>query len=412
VPKPLREALDRYGISPEEWNVIRATQVYEPDKGGGFLRPDDLLNRTDLDPKQADALATKLLDMVHSETEYAVPSTSIVGKEALIGDAKPGTIGGELLRSTLMYKNFAITLMHTHMMRTINQKGVWNKFRYGASFLVSTTVMGAFAMMLKDLSRGKDPKPMGGDGVLPVNGKFLAQAMLQGGGLGIFGDFLLADQSRFGMSGAATLAGPMAGFLYDSLKLGQKVVTRDKTTGREIVDYAGRYTPGSSLWYLRYGIERGILDELQEWVDPNAEKSFKSKRTSQGNTNGADFFAPRGGGLIPQRAPDFQNMQRSLEGGKAAAGFRRSGGDPTDVTDTGTLQAAFEATKKLKARKNPPAYQTPDQAIKAEASTSREGKKRARQNDVRPPVFTNTKKSHHKAKPPQPAANAVPVITP
>lgn len=409
LPRPFRDALERYGVSADEWEIIRATDLYEPAKGG-FLRPDDILARTDLDPKQADALATKLLDMVTSETEFAVPSTSIIGKEALIGDAKPGTIGGELLRSTLMYKNFAITLMHTHIMRTINQKGVWNKFRYGTSLLVSTTVMGGFAMMLKDLSRGRDPKPMASDGPLPVDGKFLARAMLQGGGLGIFGDFVLSDQSRFGMGGAATAAGPMVGFVYDTAKLAQKVVTADKTAGREAVNYVGRYTPGSSLWYARYGIERGILDELQEWVDPNAEKSFKARRAAQGNTEGSDYFAPRGAGLIPQRMPDFENMQRSFDGGKAAAGFRRYGGDPAGVTDTARLQAAFAAAKKIRQRKVQPGFNTPQQAIDAEARWSRDGKKRIKDNEVRPPAPKARRKQRAKAAPQQ--GIGVPTIQP
>lgn len=374
LPNEVRGSLQRYSISAGEWDVMRRTELYAPEKGG-FLRPDDVRLLPGVDGKTADNLATKLMDMIQSETEYAVPSTSLVGREAVLGEAKPGTIAGELVRSTLMYKNFAITLFHTHMMRTVRQQGAWNKLKYGGSLLVSTTLMGGFAMMLKDLARGRDPRPMLDDET-GLNPKWLGAAMLQGGGLGIFGDFLLADQTRFGMGGAATLAGPMAGLAYDTAALAQRAVTLDPTTGREAIDYAGRYTPGASLWYLRYTLERAILDNAQWWLDPNAEKSFKSKRTTAGQNLGVDFFAPRGEGWLPQRAPDFTNMLRSQEGGTAAAGFRRNGGDPMGETGTDTLVQAFEAAKKVKQRKDPPAFRSPREAIAVERATSREGRKK------------------------------------
>jgi len=44
---------------------------------------------------------------------------------------------------------------------------------------------------------------------------------------------------------------------------------------RELISYAGRYTPGSSIWYLRLGLERLILDRLQIWGDPDAKQRMR-----------------------------------------------------------------------------------------------------------------------------------------
>lgn len=321
MTKPLREALTRYGISDADWDVIRAGPLYEH-KGAAFLRPDDLMGRGDLTPDQADALATKLLDMVQSETEFAVPATSIIGKAQLMGEARPGSLAGEFMRSTLMYKNFAITMFHTHLARAAKQNGNWNKVKYFSSLMIHTTLMGALAMQLKDLARGKDPRPMYHEQT-GVDPRFLMAAMLQGGGLGIFGDFLSSETSRFGGGLAATTAGPIVGFAGDTISLATAAVTGGNV-GREAVQYVGRYTPGASLWYTRLMVERGILDSLQRMADPNAEKSFKAKRQSWGTERGADFWSPPGSGMMPERGPDWANATRTFEEGKAEAKSRRA----------------------------------------------------------------------------------------
>lgn len=344
LPDVMRRALTRYAISPDDWNIIRATPHYKAD-AGGFLRPDDIVSRGDLDPQAADDLATKLLDMIHSETEFAVPSTSVVGKAAIISDARPGTFAGEFLRSTLMYKNFAVTLMHTHLMRGATQAGAWNKFKYFSSLMVHTTLMGALVIQLKDIARGKDPRPMADDDV-GVSPKFLTAAMMQGGGLGLFGDFLFSGSDRFGHSKAVAAAGPMAGFLSDTFDLlagnATDAMKGEKTNfGRDAVKYAGRYTPGASLWYLRYMIERGLLDTVQGMVDDGAEKSFAARRQSWGREQAADYFSPPGSGVVPQRGPDWANALRTFEQGKVVAAGRRR-----DVAIDGQSYADIaEATK-------------------------------------------------------------------
>jgi hypothetical protein len=349
LSKELQRALKHYNITAEDWDHIRATSIYAPEKGG-FLRPDDLMRRADLDPKHADELATKLLDMIQSETEFAVPSASLLGKASVLGDARPGSIPGELVRSTLMYKNFAVTLMHTHVARAASQQGAWNKLGYAAHLVTATTVMGALAIQLKELANGKDPRPMNSP-------KFMLAAMLQGGGLGLFGDFLFAANSRFGASRYAAAAGPVVGFGADTLGLlagntVEAVGSGKSQFGRDAVKYAALYTPGSSLWYLRYAAQRLLFDEAQRLVDPNAELSFKGRRIAQGTNSGNDFFGEPGGGLIPQRAPDFGNVLRTFKEGQLANKIRRDGGDPYDPAFAGLksiddYKAAQKQRKKM-----------------------------------------------------------------
>jgi hypothetical protein len=55
-------------------------------------------------------------------------------------------------------------------------------------------------------------------------------------------------------------------------------VRGEKTnTGRESVRLLGQNMPGGSNWYLRLAYERGVLDNLQRLVAPEAHAAFRRK---------------------------------------------------------------------------------------------------------------------------------------
>lgn len=299
----LRRALEHYGIGPDRWDMMRATQLYDH-QGATFLRPSDIAERTDIDPRMAQDLADRLLIMVNTETNYAVPSTSMRGRLALTGEAQPGTIPGELVRSFAMYKNFSTTILNTHIMRGINLRGA-ARGRYLVGFIVSTTLMGALSMQLKEISKGRDPMSMD-----PVeNPEFWGAAMLQGGGLGIFGDFLFSNRNRYGGGLAETIAGPVTGAANDILNLtignAMQFASGEETNfGREVVNFAHRYTPGASMWYLRLGLERMITDQVRIMVDPNAGERFRRLERRYARERGQSYWwAP--GQTSPSRAPNI-----------------------------------------------------------------------------------------------------------
>lgn len=303
----LRGALERYGIGEDRWDLMRSTPLYEH-KGAEFLRAEDIAARTDLDPRMAEDLATKLQIMIDTETNFAVPSASMRGRLALTGDVQPGTIPGEVLRSFAMYKNFSITVLNTHIMRGLKLPTAGAKGRYMIGFIVSTTLMGALAMQLKEMAKGRDPMPMD-------DGAFWAAAMLQGGGLGIFGDFLFSNVNRYDRGLAETIAGPVVGFGNDlkNLTIGnlaEVAAGEDTNAAAELVGFASRYTPGASLWYLRLGLERGITDQLRLMVDPDTPQRFRRLESRYRNDRGQDYWW-RPGETTPRRGPDLSNTNLS-----------------------------------------------------------------------------------------------------
>jgi len=299
-----RKALERYNLGGEYWDIIRKTELYDYE-GAKFLRAEDIEFRTDIDPALARDLATRVMAMVETETNFAVPSTSIRGRAALTGDVKPGTIGGELVRSFAMYKNFGVTLVNTHIMRGAATPGVKGKGRYFADLLISTTIMGALAIQLKEMSKGRDPRPM-------EDPEFWGAAFLQGGGLGIYGDFLFSDVNRFDRGLAETIAGPVVGFGNDvkNLTVGNIIEAaqgEDTKVASEMINFAARYTPGISLWYMRLGLERMIFDQAKLWADPDAGKKIRRTIRKYKREYGQEYWW-QPGQTQPSRGPEFDNM--------------------------------------------------------------------------------------------------------
>lgn len=291
LPQELQDTFTRAGISPNDWEMARRTTPLEH-KGAQFLRPEDMGDED---------LARKFLDMIHTETEFAVPSASLRGRTLLIGENQPGTVQGELIRSFAMYKNFSITLLMTHMRRTLAMPTKYEVGRYATQLMLTTTIMGGMAMQLKELAKGRDPRDM-------TDPKFWGAAALQGGGLGIFGDFLFAQKNRYGDGLSSTIAGPVFGLAADVTGLINENVSRavqgeDTKVASGVIDLAQRYAPGASLWYLRAGLQNLVFDELQRMVDPKAQQRLRRLESRYRNDYGQEHWMSRANDSM--RLPDL-----------------------------------------------------------------------------------------------------------
>lgn len=299
-----KRTFERYGFDEQSWDIIRNTQQYE-ERGAKFLRPADIRSRTDISSDVAESLTTRVLEMVNTETNFAVPSSSIRGRVALTADSRPGTIAGEITRSFAMYKNFGVTLVNTHLVRGMTQQGLAGKGAYFTNLLISTTLMGALALQLKEMSKGRDPRPMNTE-------DFWGAAFMQGGGLGIYGDFLFSDVNRYERGLAETIAGPTVGFANDIRKLTignllEVAKGEDTKAASEFIKFTGRYAPGSSIWYLRLGLERNVLDQLQLWADPKAGKKMRKMERRFRKDYGQDYWWGTGE-TSPERKPRLENI--------------------------------------------------------------------------------------------------------
>ncbi len=297
IDTPLKDTLRRYGIGEDEWNIIRDT----PLKDDYYVDYQAIMNRTDIPEVRAEKISQKVLEAIVTETETAIPSASYRARATLASESSYIIIR-ELGKSFAMYKNYPVTIMYTHIAKYMNLKGKFNKAQYMADWFIGMTVMGALAIQIKQMSAGKDPQDMNAP-------SFWVRAIFQGGGLGIFGDFLNSTISRAGGGLETTLAGPVVGLVDDFLKLtvgniGELAEGKDTNAGKELVRFIARYAPGSSLWYSRLAFERLVLDRLQLQIDPKARKRFRNKqRRIYKEYNQKYWWKP--GKTTPSRPPNI-----------------------------------------------------------------------------------------------------------
>lgn len=292
----LRRAFERYGISADDWDVIRQHPTIEE---GGV----DWIDPPSLPVKQGD----RLLEMIHRETDFAVPVPDLRTR-AMINSVSPrGTIHGEILKSAFLFKSFGIGVMLMHGRRAM-ELGGWSGARYAGGLVIGTTLMGALAIFLKDLAGGKDPRsandiPFIDDetGEIEFAPGFWGQAMAQGGGFGIFGDFLKSSVDRRGGGLPSALAGPIVGDLQDLAD-----VATSSNPARAALKFSVGQIPGNNLWYLRTAFDRMLTDQVQMMIDPDYAKSWK--RVEDWNAEqGTQAWWPKGE-TAPTRAPDMTNI--------------------------------------------------------------------------------------------------------
>lgn len=270
LPNEFKKAIEKYGIDSSDWASLKKADIIEKD-GARFF---DFSSATD-------EAGEKINRMLYTEMEFAVPEPNARTTATLNQGLKPGTIAGELLKSVTMLKSFPVTMVTGHLARGFAQDGMMSKFGYLAKLMIATSVMGVFAYQAKQLIVGKEPISM--DLTTEEGRKLMMAGALQGGGLGIFGDFLFSDVNRFGQGLSQTMVGPMAGVVDDVAKLTvgnvQEAFKGDDTNIlQDLVDTADRYTPVvGTLWYTRLLYERAIIDQLDLMTDPKARKKFRRK---------------------------------------------------------------------------------------------------------------------------------------
>lgn len=281
LPDALGRTLRRYGISERQWDMMRKAPIHD----GQLLRPTEIAER--IDPK----LAEKYLEMIQTETEYAVPNGAHRSRTALLNQNQPGTLIGEVLRSFSQFKSFGAVFVLLHGARIHGLVASGEKAAgaaYAGSLLLSTTVFGAAALQLKQVAAGREPRE-------PTTTDFWAAALLQGGGLGIYGDFMFSNVNRYGGGFSTTLAGPLVQRANDfwNLTAGNAIqlASGEKTHfGRELVKFARGNIPGGNIWYLKLAFERTVIDQAQYLADPEANKAFKRQQKFWKREFGQDYF--------------------------------------------------------------------------------------------------------------------------
>lgn len=312
LPVNFKRMLVRYELD-KDWDILSQIKPYnldgkkmvswrEIDNAGGYIKNVDL-----------EDLSSRYLAMMQNLNDDAVIISSLRERATTFGSLQRGTWSGEIAKTTLTFKHFAITLLMNHVYRiikdaSINQHFMGVKVNKGLArvillteFVGFATLAGGFATQLKEISKGKDPLDM-------TSAEFWVKAFTAGGGLGILGDVFTNNMAGY----TEILGGPTASFAKDSLELTAGNLVdysqgEDVNFTNDLVKYLKRYTPGQSAWWGGLALQRMLIEGLGKMADPNLESKLRTERRrqeSRSETNQKYWWRP--GESTPRRAPDLE----------------------------------------------------------------------------------------------------------
>ncbi|GMV70097.1 MAG: hypothetical protein AMXMBFR76_25360 [Pseudomonadota bacterium] len=295
--------LKHYGITADDWAIWQKAKLQDLGHGNTTaLTPDAIAGIEGIDAAAKRNAMVKLLGAVNTEADFAIVTPGWKERAQFYGDLQRGTVKGEIARSALQFKSFPWAQFQRMMDAVANKEGYVGKSAMTASLIICSTVAGAMIMQVRDMLSGKDPRDM-------TDWKFWPAAFLQGGALGIYGDFMYgASNTRYGSGPVEVLAGPTIGPLLE-MGLVQPLQAVKKTMeGREthlaaqtLQDVKG-FIPGNNLWYTKAATDHLIMQQVMEQLSPGYLSSIRSQTQRE---YGQDWWWTPGQ-AAPDRAPDLK----------------------------------------------------------------------------------------------------------
>lgn len=283
----LRNMLSLYNIDEGKWDIIRSGATQEAD-GRMYVTPEGLrtvsqqslenyiesVGRTVNDASVAnlrDDLGSAIRNLVIDRSQYAVLEPDARTKAFFLRGSKPGTVLGELARFIAQFKSFPTAMIQKVWGREIYGRGydsLPDYLRRGKGDMLGmvhlmlwTTIFGYAAMSIKDMLKGKTPRD-------PLSPASWNAAFLQGGGAGIYGDFIFGEmRNRFGNGPLNAVVGPVIGAGDDLLELYGRVKAGDDAAARAF-KFAVNNTPFVNMFYTRMALDYLLFYHVQEMLNP------------------------------------------------------------------------------------------------------------------------------------------------
>lgn len=300
------------GLTETDWSVWRAAQLEDWSGGNNtMLTPESIYRIPDAtlaelgNPTQLKEQAvTKLLGIVLEESDVAVIEPGAKDRTVTGANLQRGTWKGELTRSFFLFKSFPLAMISRHWARGMSLPNTGGRAAYLATLLAATTVAGMVSLQIVEVLKGKDPRTLN-----PFSKGGLRNwmaALLKGGSLGLYGDFLFSDATQHGQSPFAALSGPVLGTVEDVANLTQGNIMQalqGKRTdaGAEAVRFVKGNTPGASLWYAKAAFDHLIWNRLAEHFSPGYLAKMRTK--AQQDYGQKYWWEPQD--MAPKRAPDL-----------------------------------------------------------------------------------------------------------
>ncbi len=275
----LQNVLKQYGIEDLEWDVYRRAAVKDAGNNQGVFMVSEGLEDLSDDAVRAymkskgktvfnartlnearENLVAMLDTFFMDRADYGIPMPGARERAMMNQGSVAGTATGEMYRLMMQFKSFPITIVRRGLGREIYGQADGKADISGvAQLLVMSTIFGYGAMQAKEMIKGRSPREFDAQTALA--------AMIQGGGLGIYGDFIFGEYNRFGRSFLSTLAGPTFGQIDAVAELWTRA-RNGEDVAANLIKLTKDNTPFINVFYTRMALDYLFLYQLQESVNP------------------------------------------------------------------------------------------------------------------------------------------------
>jgi len=302
----LRMLMQQFNVDENLWNILRKMDVEKADDGTEFfsvrniekLSDKEIISTMDLkNPTKRqiqiarENLKTSISGIFLDRSLYSVIEADARTQASLTQGTLAGTPIGEAIRFFAQFKAFPIAIVQKALGREISFFKSKNAARgaFGIGSIVATSILlGYVSMTAKDLLKGKTPRD-------PTKLKTFFAAALQGGGLGIYGDFLFTE-TKGAMDFIGRLAGPVPGTAAEVIQAIQWGIQgkKDAALKQSYKTVTGNI-PFLNLFYLKSAFDYIIGYQMMESLSPGVLRRIERKmRKEQGQeflfTNPSSMF--------------------------------------------------------------------------------------------------------------------------
>ena len=286
-----RNLLKLYGFDEGKWDMLRSIKTLDVN-GNRYITAEDAMSisddvvrgylKKDISEREARNFKRDLemtwRNVLVDQAMHATPEPDTAVRAFMNQGLKKGTGKGEAIRFVGQFKAFPITIWKKIIGREMKSYGPddsqFAKISGMTSMLLLSLMFGYMAMSVKDMLRGRSPRDPSKPGVL-------AQAFAQGGGLGIYGDFIYNElQNEYGGGMADTIMGPTFGDFIKILNIVGNINDPAKA-GKKFLQFAEGNVPFLNMYYSKAAYDYLVGYQIKEFLDPGFFSRMERKHEEQ-----------------------------------------------------------------------------------------------------------------------------------
>lgn len=293
LPKGMQNIFLKHEIGAKEWSAI--SQAKDVDDFGDAIISMEAVQRLDdslfdADPRRAGKMKREAIRKMHGAMyEYlyqATPTPNNRERAALMLNQDGSELSSLAMGHAMKYKSFAFTSLNS-VLSSVKRASGKNSMREAIATkegglmalqaISALTTMGYVSLVLRDMLRNREPREMDTNTAI--------EALIHGGGLGIYGDLMLRDYTgKFGGSLADQIAGPTINSVNEAFKVAQTAAKGDfASAGTKGVRFVQRHlTPFNNAPIIKPIMDEILVDGFIRQWDPDYVRRLKNYYRREG----------------------------------------------------------------------------------------------------------------------------------